>query len=21
KSVCNKFIRLEHGELVSKGGF
>ncbi|EDI9528707.1 sugar ABC transporter ATP-binding protein [Salmonella enterica] len=21
KSVCNKFIRLEHGEIVSKGGF
>ncbi|EAR3031643.1 ABC transporter ATP-binding protein, partial [Salmonella enterica] len=20
-SVCNKFIRLEHGEIVSKGGF
>ncbi|MFU7587265.1 ABC transporter ATP-binding protein, partial [Salmonella enterica] len=21
KSVCNKFIRLEHGEIVSKDGF
>ncbi|PUG42445.1 ATP-binding protein, partial [Salmonella enterica subsp. enterica serovar Typhi] len=20
-SVCNKFIRLEHSEIVSKGGF